>query len=123
MKELSVLFTIYCLCVGLLIACTKVVSTPTPSIDLGRLSTTMSFVDRPVFVGGNLTFSVKGTVGSKYSIQITDIAGDVKLIQGITVDEEVEKVVMPLNKLEMGIYDIIFLDIKGNNIKQPLIKK
>jgi hypothetical protein len=121
MKELRVLFGIYITVIVLLIACTKQIDVVTPQINLGKESTGMSFTSSPVIVNGKVTFSIKVTPDAKYSVQIVDISGDVKVKQGLTAVDTIQKISLPLDKI--GAFDVVVLDIKGNEIKQPIIKK
>lgn len=124
MKELRVLLGIYFLAILILIACTKVATVPTPQvIDLGKPSMRMSFKSAPVITNGNVVFSIQTTVGAKYSVQVVDIAGDVKVKQGVLADKEVETIILPLDKVNAGAYDIVILDVAGAEIKQPITKK
>jgi len=124
MKELRVLFGVYITIIVLLIACTKHVEivTPTP-LDFGRQSTGMNFTSFPTTSNGSVTFSVQVTPGSKYSVQITNISGDIKVKQGLLAKDTIEKVTVPLDKIGTGMYDVVVMDIQGNEIKQPIIKK
>ena len=123
MKELKVLLGIYITIIVLLIACTKHVDTAIAPIDLGKQSTGMSFSSLPTVSNGNVTFSVQTTPGAKYSIQVTDLSGDIKVKQGLLATDTIQKVSLPLNKLNVGIYDVVVMDIQGNEIKQPITKK
>jgi hypothetical protein len=121
MKELRLLFGVYITIIVLLIACTKHIDVVAPEINLGKESTGMSFTSSPVINNGKVTFSVQVTPDAKYSVQIVDISGDVKVKQGLTATKSIETISMPLDKF--GAFDVVVLDIKGNEIKQPIIKK
>jgi len=124
MKELKVLLGVYIAIIVLLIACTKHFdSLPTATIDLGKQSNAISFASLPTVSNGVVTFDVQTTPGAKYSIQITDISGDIKVKQGLLATDTLQKVSLPLDKLGVGIYDVTVMDIKGNEIKQPITKK
>ena len=123
MKELRILFGIYITMIVLLIACTKHIDTAVALIDLGKQSSAISFASLPIVNNGVVTFDVKTTPGAKYSIQITDISGDIKVKQGLLATDTIQKVSLPLDKLGVGIYDVTVMDIKGNEIKQPITKK
>ena len=124
MKELKVLLGVYITIVVLLIACTKHFDTlPIAGIDLGKQSTAISFASFPTVDKGQVTFSVQVTPGAKYSIQITDLSGDIKVKQGLLATDTLQKVSRPLDKLAVGSYDVTVMDIKGNEIKQPITKK
>jgi len=121
MKELRVLFGVYITIIVLLISCRKNIDVTTPQLTLGKESTGMTFTSSPVVSNGKVTFSIKVTPDAKYSIQIVDISGDVKVKQGLTAIDTVQKISLPLDKI--GAFDVVVLDIKGNEIKQPIIKK
>lgn len=121
MKELRTLFGIYIAIIVLLIACTKHIDVVTPEINLGKTSTGMEFTSSPVVNNGKVTFSIRVTPDAKYSVQIVDISGDVKVKQGLTAIDTIQKISLPLDKV--GAFDVVILDIKGNEIKQPIIKK
>jgi adenosine/AMP kinase len=103
-------------------SCRKSDYVPTPKVELGKVSTMMSFASKPT-LENNYTVSANVTPGSKYSIQITDIKGDVLSSQGLNADEAVETIKLDVEKIKSGIYDLIFIDTKGDEIKQPLIIK
>jgi hypothetical protein len=117
-KILFVIFTLI-LIIG---SCRKSDYVPTPKIELGKVSTSMSFISKPT-LKNNYTFSVNVTPGSKYSVQITDIKGDVVSSQGLNADEAVETIKLNTDKVNSGVYDLIFIDIKGNELKYPIIIK
>ena len=93
------------------------------AIDLGNKSTTMNFKSETVQLNNTVSFDVAVTEGSKYSFQIVDFKGDVVLTEGLNADNITEKVTLNINKITPGAYDLIFIDIQGNEIKKPLIIK
>jgi len=103
-------------------SCRKSDYVPAPKMDLGKVSTSMSFTSKPT-TENNYTFSVNVTPGSKYSAQITDFKGDVLFSQGLNADEPTETIKLDVEKISKGQYDLIFIDTKGDEIKQPLIIK
>ena len=117
-KALIIIFGII-LTIG---SCRKTDYIPAPKIDLGKVSTTMSFTSVPT-KENNYSFGVNVTPGSKYSVQITDIKGDVLYSQGVNADEPVEIVKLDTEKISRGQYELIFIDTKGQEIKQILIIK
>ena len=123
MKELRILFGIYITMIVLLIACTKHIDTAVTVIDLGKQSTGMNFSSLPTVNNGTVTFDLQTTPGAKYSIQVTDISGDIKVKQGLLATDTIQKVSLSLDKIGVGIYDVVVMDIKGNEIKQPITKK
>lgn len=124
MKELRVLMGVYLLCILVLLACRKVIDVPAPVvIDLGKESKSFAFKSIPYIDNGTVVFFLQTTIGAKYSIQVVDIRGDVKVKQGLLATKELEVVKLPLDKISIGAFDLIVLDIKGAEIKQPIIKK
>jgi hypothetical protein len=121
MKELRLLLGIYIAIIILVVACTKTVSITQPPLSLGVTAAPMQFVTSPFVDGGNVKFTIQTTPGAKYSVQIVDISGDIKVKQGLTAVDTIQKISLPLDKI--GAFDVIILDIKGNEIKQPIIKK
>ena len=104
-------------------SCQKQNITPSKQFPLGIKSLSMDFATSPTQINNNITFKVNVTSGSKYSFQITDFKGEVIQSQGLTADASTETVSINVNKINMGVYDLIFMDIEGNEIKQPLIIK
>ena len=104
-------------------SCTKVVSPPAPGAetiktDIGTLSISKAVND------GNFTATVTGlTVGSKYSLQVTDINQEVfKNVKVETISDAFTTSFAI--KLKDGAYDIILVDSKANTIgRTPLIIK
>ena len=113
--------------IGIMISangCRKTYLTPAPApIVLGNKSTTMAIVTQPAVVGSNLELSVNVTPGSKYSFQITDIKGDVLVTKGLVSTATTEKVLVSIEKVPVGAYDLLFIDTDGNEIKSPIIIK
>jgi hypothetical protein len=93
------------------------------SIDLGNKSTAMNFKSETVQLNNTVSFDVAVTQGSKYSFQIVDFKGDVVLTEGLNADNTTEKVTLNIDKITPGAYDLIFIDIQGNELKKPLIIK
>lgn len=118
-KALIIIFSII-LTIG---SCRKTDYVPAPKIDLGTKSTNMKFNSPVTQIGENAVFTVSVTPGSKYSFQVVDINGDVKLTKGLTADESTEAITLDINKINSGAYDVIFIDTQGNEVKQPLIVK
>lgn len=123
MKELKVLLGVYFTMIIILIACTKHIDAPVQSFDLGVKSSSINFTSLPIVNNGTVTFSVHVTPGARYSIQITDLSGDIKVKQGLLANDTIHKVSLPLDKIGVGIYDVTVMDIQGNEIKQPITKK
>ena len=120
MKKLKIILIITFIVI--IASCRKSEYIPTPKIDLGKVSTDMSFTSQPLLHNTNTySFQVKVTPGSKYSVQIADLSGEIFKSQGLVAKEEVETIELNTEKLPKGIYDLIFINIKGDEIKQPLI--
>lgn len=117
-KALIIIFSII-LTIG---SCRKTDYVPAPKIDLGKVSTTMGLISKPA-VENNYTLRANVTPGSKYSFQITNLKGDVIKSQGLTADQEIETVTLDINKVPSGVYDLIFIDTKGNELKYPIVIK
>ena len=82
----------------------------------------MNVISKPTSEN-NYTLSVNVTPGSKYSVQITNIEGDVLSSQGLNADEKLEVVKLNTSKINSGVYDLIFMDVEGNELKYPIIIK
>jgi len=119
MKKITFIIFALILTIG---SCRKSDYVPTPKIELGKVSTTMSFISKPT-AENNYTVSTNVTPGSKYSVQITDIKGDVLSSQGLNADEAVEIIKLDVDKINPGVYDLIFIDTKGSELKYPIVIK
>jgi hypothetical protein len=117
-KIIFIIFTLI-LTIG---SCRKTDIVPTPKLDLGKVSTTMSFTSTPT-LENQYTFGANVTPGSKYSVQISDFSGDIVSSQGLTADEEIETIKLNVEKINKGQYYLIFINTKGEEIKQILIIK
>lgn len=119
-KALIIIFSII-LTIG---SCRKSDYVPAPKLDLGKVSTTMSFASQIMLVNTNTySFDVYTTIGSKYSIQVANMEGKVLLSKGLVADEVKENVTLNIENYPKGIYELIFIDTQGKEIKQPLIVK
>lgn len=92
-------------------------------IDLGKTSTSMSFQTTPSVINNRIIFSVNVTPGAKYSSQLSDIDGNVVKSQGITASNNTESISIDINNTKVGTYDLIFIDVQGNELKYPVIIK
>jgi hypothetical protein len=119
MKKITFVIFALILIIG---SCKKVDIVPTPKLDLGKVSTTMSFTSTPT-LENKYTFGVNVTPGSKYSVQISDFSGDVVSSQGLTADQQIETIKLDIEKINKGQYYLIFINTKGEEIKQILIIK
>lgn len=107
-----------------LASCTKI-ETPTPMlIDLGKPSTNaiITNVD-PVVTKGGVTVTVSVTSGSKYSIQLLDLKGDVKNSLGFLADQETIIKKLNYSNLEDGDYTLTLVDISGREYKRNITIK
>lgn len=123
MKELRVLFGIYLLIIVLVIACTKVVSTPV--IELGEKATATKINSiYPPITTGKVIANLSVTPGSKYSLQLINLAGDVKYVTGFTADKDLIVKELDYSDVKSGDYTVVLIDIFGTEYKQNLtIKK
>ena len=109
------------LAIALLIpSCRKEESLNIKPIDFGKTSTDMRFITNSVNNNNNAVVTVGVTPGSKYSVQITDIAGETVASKGLIADEVVEIVTLDTKDLRTGLYDVVVIDIKRKEIKQPI---
>ncbi len=123
MKELRTLFAIYLSCIILMIACSKVV--PTPTIELGKqaTSTKINSVEPPVS-SGKVIANLSVTVGSKYSLQLINLKGDVVESTGILADKELVVKELDYSDHINGDYTVVLIDIFGTEYKRNItIKK
>lgn len=123
MKELRTLFAIYLSCIILVIACSKVV--PTPTIELGKqaTSTKINSVEPPVS-SGKVIANLSVTVGSKYSLQLINLKGDVVESTGILADKELVVKELDYSDHINGDYTVVLIDIFGTEYKRNItIKK
>lgn len=107
----------------LLFGCTKVdVPQPQP-IDLGIKSAGASI--KSISQSGNIiTADFQTTVGAKYSIQVIPFGKDEPVKkEGFTANDTLTKKVLNLSDLPKKNYDLIFIDISGNEVKYPIIIK
>jgi hypothetical protein len=117
MKKLLLLTVIF------LAACTKIVQPPTPTIDLGVKSQATGI--KSVTQANNIVTAVfETTVGAKYSVQIIPFGSEQPARkEGFTATEVATTKVYNLSNLPKKDYDLIFIDVSGNEAKYPLIIK
>lgn len=107
----------------LALSCTKI-DIPQPQvIDLGVKSTSTTI--KSISQTGNIvTAEFETTVGSKYSVQIIPFGGETpSKKEGFTATESITKKVYDLSDLSKKYYDIVFIDISGNETKYPILIK
>ena len=92
-------------------------------IDLGQLSTSTSI--KSVNVTNNVVGIVfNTTIGAKYSVQIIPFGVDEPIKKdGFTATNETTEKVYDLSKEIKGYYDLLFIDISGNEVKYPIVVK
>lgn len=123
MKELLVLLGVYLLAILLLIACTKVASTPVIELGVQAKMTQINSVNPPISTG-KVIANLSVTIGAKYSLQLIDLKGDVKSATGFTADKDLIIKELDYSDVNSGDYTIVLLDISGNEYKRNLtIKK
>ena len=106
-----------------LAACTKIVTPPSPIMDLGVKSTSTSI--KSINQTGNIVTAVfETTVGAKYSVQIVPFGSEEPVKrEGFTATEVITQKTYNLSDLARKDYDLIFIDINGKEVKYPLIIK
>ena len=106
-----------------LAACTKIVSPPSPIMDLGVKSTSTS-IKSISQIGNIVTAEFETTIGSKYSVQIIPFGSqEPARKEGFTATETITRKIYNLSDLAKKDYDLIFIDINGKEVKYPLIIK
>lgn len=92
-------------------------------IDLGQLSTSTSI--KSANVTDNVVVIVfNTTIGAKYSVQIIPFGSDEPIKKdGFTATNETTEKVYDLSKVTKGYYDLLFIDISGNETKYPIVVK
>jgi hypothetical protein len=107
----------------LLLGCTKVDVPQPQNIDLGIKSAGTSI--KSIVQSGNvITADFQTTIGAKYSIQVIPFGKDEPVRkEGFTASDTLTKKVLNLSDLPKRNYDIIFIDITGNEVKYPIIIK
>jgi len=117
MKKLLLLTVIF------LLSCTKVIQPPTPIIDLGVKSQATG-IKSVIQVNNTVTAVFETTVGAKYSVQIIPFGKEQPVRkEGFTATETTTTRIYNLSDLSKKDYDLIFIDVNGNEAKYPLIIK
>lgn len=123
MKELSVLLGVYLLSILVLIACTKVASTPVIELGAKAKMTQINSVTPPISTG-KVIANLSVTTGAKYSVQLIDLKGDVKSVTGFTADKELVIKELDYSDVNSGDYTVALIDIFGREYKRNItIKK
>jgi len=123
MKKINKILSLGFLITLLAISCTKI-DVPQPQvIDLGVKSTSTAI--KSISQTGNIvTAEFETTIGSKYSVQIIPFGSETpSKKEGFTATESVTKKQYDLSDLSKKYYDIVFIDISGNEIKYPILIK
>jgi PBP1b-binding outer membrane lipoprotein LpoB len=94
-----------------------------PEINLGVESTTTNI--KSVFQNENVVIiEFETTIGAKYSVQIVAFGQEIPAKkEGFTATNTTTQRVYDLTEFPTGYYDIIFIDISGNEVKYPIIIK
>lgn len=92
-------------------------------IDLGQLSTSTSI--KSVNITNNIVqIGFNTTIGAKYSVQIIPFGSEEPIKkEGFTALNETTDKVYDLSKEKKGYYDLLFIDISGNEVKYPIVVK
>lgn len=123
MKRINKLLGLGFLTTLLVLSCRKV-ELPMPMIiDLGVKSQSTSI--KSIGQSNNIVVAeFNTTIGSKYSVQIVPFGSDKPIrTDGFTATELVTKKVYNLSDIAKKDYDLIFMDISGNETKYPIIIK
>lgn len=106
----------------LLAGCRKI--DVTPSINLGTPSTSTSITKvSPIISNGQVTIEMNLTSGAKYSLQVTDLLDNELKTFGFTADNDIYTRKLDLTDLKNGDYNLVLIDIAGNETKANLIIK
>jgi len=107
-----------------LLACTKVVQPPTPTIDLGKIPAATSIKKvTPIVSNGNITVELGVTQGAKYSLQVTDLLDEEIKTFGFTADDTIYIRKLDLTSLKNGDYNLVLIDIAGKEVRSNIIIK
>jgi hypothetical protein len=106
-----------------ILSCRKVDLPASQVIDLGVKSETTSI--KSIGQSNNIVVvEFNTTIGAKYSVQIVPFGKeDPVKTDGFTATELVTKKSYNLSNLDKMDYDLIFIDIKGTEVKYPIIIK
>lgn len=121
MKNITAI-TALLLCVG----CSdyNYITGPTDNNDLGPVSfaTDISSISSTV-VSDDVDVVLNVTAGSKYSLYLENIVGDISYRHGFTAVHPNTVVTLNLIEVANGDYQLILMDTKGKEDKVPLIIK
>jgi len=125
-KDFGLLLALMILLIGIIYflnGCTKIEIQPIPVVDLGKKSTstaikTISVVDNVVSV------KFQTTAGAKYSVQVLPFGSDEPSVKdGFTASDSITSKTYNLKTLSKRDYDLIFIDVDGNEVKYPITIK
>ena len=89
---------------------------------IGSVNIYVNVIIQPLTI--NVSSSNLTTIGSKYSVQIIPFGSETpSKKEGFTATESVTKKQYDLSDLSKKYYDIVFIDISGNEIKYPILIK
>jgi hypothetical protein len=124
MKETNKLLAIYLMIMGIFViySCNKELEEPV-RINFGVVP--MSTNIKSFTQNGNIVVvDFETTIGAKYSTLIIPFGKEEPVRkEGFTAIEEITRKVFDLRELPKQDYDLIFIDINGNEIKHPIIIK
>lgn len=106
-------------------SCRKTFDTP-HTVDLGVKSTSTAITKIiPALTTGNITVEFATTPGAKYSVQIVPFGSeDPSEVFGFTAESNTTTKKYNLSGLNNGDYTLVFIDVKGTEIKSFItIKK
>jgi hypothetical protein len=107
----------------LALSCTKI-DMPMPQvIDLGKTPTSTAI--KSISQSDDVVTAIfETTIGAKYSVQIIPFGSDEPVKKdGFTATETETKKIYNLTDLAKRDYDLIFIDVSGNEVKYPIFKK
>lgn len=106
-----------------LAACTKIAPTPQQTIDLG-VQAQATGIKSVVQTNNTITAVFETTPGSKYSVQIVPFGSEKPSFkEGFTASDVTTQKIYNLSTLTKSDYDLIFIDISGNEVKYPIVIK
>jgi hypothetical protein len=123
MKKIDRILGLGFLIILITLSCKKVDLIKPNIIDLGVKPTSTSI--KSINQNNNMVSVVlETTVGSKYSLQIIPFGDDTPVKKlGFTATDIETKKIIDLADLPKKDYDMIFIDISGNQIKYPITIK
>ena len=120
MKKIIFVILVLILTVG---SCKKTPIAPQPEPIIINKVGEMTFSSLPELTDDKLIIRVNTTLGSKYLFQLVDFNGNILLSRAVTSDERIEVVTFDVSKINPGMYDVILLDTKNGETKNPILIK